>query len=93
MAHCPYDLLTDISGALDRLRTLPGIVERKPGIFYIKGDGFLHFHIKDGERWADVKPKRGGGWERIPLPLNANAAAVGRFTRAVEKAHKSYVSG
>lgn len=93
MAHCPYDLLADISDALDRLRALPGMVERKPGIFYIKGDGFLHFHIKDGDRWADVKPKRGGGWERIPLPLNANAAAVGRFTRAVEKAHKSYVSG
>jgi len=92
MSHCPYELLQDITPALEKIRALPGIAERKPGIFYIKYDGFLHFHIKGDDRWADVKIAPRGKWKNIPLPLKATAKDKAAFIKAVEQAHKAYLS-
>ena len=90
MAHCPYELLQDIGGELDKIRALAGVTERKPGIFYIKSDGFLHFHIKGEERWADVKPLPRGKWLGIPLPFKPSASKRAAFLKAVAEAHRSY---
>ena len=66
MAHCPYEQLADLSAVLAVLRALPGITEKKPGIFYWRSKGFAHFHIKNGQRWADVRDGADGG---TPLDL------------------------
>lgn len=92
MAHCPFALLEDLTDALDRLRRLDGMVERKPGIFYIKSDGFLHFHIKGETRCAHVKQSKRGKWLELPIPLNATAKEKAGFVAAVTKAHKGYMS-
>ena len=71
MAHCPYVQLQDIEEALDEIRTFPLLKEKKPGIFYIKNQSFLHFHIKDDQRWADARDGEQWGTQ-IDLPFNSN---------------------
>lgn len=93
MAHCPFELLEDLAPALDRLRKLDLIVERKPGIFYIRSDGFLHFHIKGEARWAHVKQSKRGTWAELPIPLKATTKQKAAFVDAVIKAHKKYLAG
>ena len=85
MAHCPYELLQDLTAELDKIRALPSLREPKPGIFYMKSDGFLHFHIKDGKRWADVK--QAGKWLSIDIPLKATAKQRAAFLRTVIQQH------
>lgn len=60
MAHCPYRHLGDLKSCLAAIRELPEIVELKPGIFYLRRTPFLHFHLKDGVRSADVRAAKYG---------------------------------
>src|SRR5207253_50467 len=53
MGHARREELLDIADVLDKVRSLPGVSERSPGIFYIGRTSFLHFHTKAGDRWAD----------------------------------------
>ena len=85
MAHCPPEQLDDIADVLQELRALPGLAEKKPGIFYIRADSFLHFHVKDGRRWAHVKTGRRGGWAELPLDFNAPAALRKSFLSDVRR--------
>lgn len=66
MAHCPPEELGDLAEILAELRNWPGLKEKQTGIFYYKGKGFLHFHLKAGRRWADIR--EGQNWG-IPLDL------------------------
>jgi len=91
MAHCPPEKLEDIEDVLQALRALPGLTEKKPGIFYIRADGFLHFHVKEDRRWAHVKTGRRGGWEELPLPFNPDAAARKAFLSAVRRHQQAFM--
>ena len=84
MARCPADLLQDIADVLDEVRRWDGIVERSPGVFYLRRDPFLHFHLMaDGERRADVKGLAGWHPVELPLPLPAGRRrALAREVRA-----------
>lgn len=55
MGRCKHELLAPLEPALAEIRKLKGLVEKKPGIFYFKSQGFMHFHEKDGKIWADVR--------------------------------------
>ena len=66
MAHCPAEKLKDLTEILTELRSWPGLKEKQTGIFYCKGKGFLHFHLKEGKRWADIR--QGKDWG-APLDL------------------------
>ena len=55
MRHAGRDGLDRIEPFLQQLRTLPGLVERKRGIFYRKSKAFLHFHEDPSGLHADVK--------------------------------------
>ena len=78
MAHCPYEQLADIPAVLTALRALPGISEKKPGIFYWRSKGFAHFHLKAGRRWADVRD--GADWGApLDLPFGADDASQRDF--------------
>src|SRR4051812_44832355 len=71
MDHCPYAKLEDLKDILFQVRKLPNIKEPKPGIFYIKGKSFLHFHLKDDRRWADVRDGKDWG-PSIDVPFGIN---------------------
>ena len=45
MARCPAKLLDDLESVFAELRTWPGVVEPKPGVFYVRREPFLHFHL------------------------------------------------
>lgn len=87
MAHCPYAMLADLEEVLARVRTFEHVVEKSPGVFYVKRLPFLHFHVnKDGDRWADCR--RGKSWGP-PLPIHPPSTAAARkaFLKAVTEYH------
>lgn len=78
MAHCTYAELSDLEPALAALRAWPELREPKPGTFYWRGKGFLHFHSQAGRRWADIRD--GADWGApVDLPAGADAAAQAAF--------------
>jgi hypothetical protein len=83
MAHCPPALLLDVATVLADVRTWPGVVEKRPCIFYLRRQPFLHFHLFPGSRRrADVKGRR--GWVQVDLPekmTDRDRRALGRELR------------
>ena len=67
MAHADDAALARLLPLLRQLRALPGLREMKPGIFYLKGSAFVHFHEEAGALIADLKRARGGGFDRYPV--------------------------
>ena len=73
VAHCPAELLDDLTDLLDEVRSWAGVVEKKPGVFYVRREPFLHFHlVEGGRRRADVKGR--AGWVQLDLPRPASTA-------------------
>lgn len=88
MAHCPFDKLEDMSTALEKIRLFPLLKEVKPGIFYLKGQSFLHFHIKGERRWADARDGQDWG-EEIDLPFNSSKTALQNFVKEIKRRYDS----
>lgn len=79
------EALTDLSDEFKQIRSFEGMREKSPGIFYWKNISFLHFHDKDGSRWADVKTS--DGWKQLKIPFAAGARDRAAFLKAVRKAY------
>ena len=87
MAHCPPAQLADLEDVLAEVRTWEHVLEKSPGVFYVKRLPFLHFHVnKDGDRWADCR--KGKSWGP-PLPINPPSTAAARksFLKSLEEYH------
>jgi hypothetical protein len=54
MRHARDQDLDRIDDLLIQVRTLPGLVEKKRGVFYRKSRGFLHFHEDPKGMFADL---------------------------------------
>jgi hypothetical protein len=67
MAHADEAALARLLPLLRQLRSIPGLREMKPGIFYLKGSAFIHFHDEGGALVADLKKAGGSGFERYPV--------------------------
>lgn len=65
MKHAGSEALDALSDLIEKLRTLTGLAERKPGIFYAKGKAFLHFHEDRAGLFADLREHR--EWLRFPV--------------------------
>jgi len=63
MRHARPDDLNRVEPLLETLRAVPGLTERKRGIFYKGAKAFLHFHEHDGALYADVRGAE--DWERM----------------------------
>jgi hypothetical protein len=63
--HAGAEALGVLSELLQKLRNRTGLVERKPGIFYVKGRAFLHFHEDRAGLFADLR--HGGDWLRLAV--------------------------
>jgi hypothetical protein len=65
MKHATPETLKQIGSLLGGLRRLPNAVERRPGVFYVKGRAFLHFHEDPAGIFADIKI--GNDWKRFAI--------------------------
>jgi len=78
--HRPADLLDDLADVLAEVRTWAGVAERKPGVFYVGRDPFLHFHLVDGgRRRADIKAE--SEWMQVFVPRPASPTRRRAFLR------------
>ena len=91
MGHARKEDLVDVAHVLDTIRSLPGVTERSPGIFYIGRTPFLHFHTRDGERWADARVGRAWGSE-IPLPFKSGGRMKSAFLKEVRARYDAIVT-
>ena len=67
MAHADAAALQRLLPLLRQLRDIKDLREKSPGIFYLRGSAFVHFHAEDGTLCADLKRPRGGGFDRYPV--------------------------
>ena len=67
MAHADAKALEPLLPLLRQLREIKTLKEVKPGIFYLRGAAFLHFHDEQGVLMADLKRSSGSGFDRCPL--------------------------
>jgi hypothetical protein len=79
MKHAGPHALAILEALLDQLRRLPGIVEKKPGIFYRGGKAFLHFHEDPAGLFGDLKT--GEEFERFALNTSRERNALVRAAR------------
>jgi hypothetical protein len=68
MKHASPKCLSKLNGLLSEVRVIQGLIEKKPGIFYLKGKAFLHFHEDPAGIFADA---RIDGKEFSRLPVNS----------------------
>ena len=72
MRHARGQDLDRLESLLAELRTLPGLVEKKHGVFYRKSRSFLHFHEDPKGMFADI----GDPDERIDVTEAAGQARL-----------------
>ena len=87
MPYCPPALLDDVADLLAEVRAWAGVVEKKPGIFYVRRQPFLHFHlVEGGRRRADVKGRT--EWVQLDLPRPVSATRRRAFLRALRTRYR-----
>jgi hypothetical protein len=80
VAHCPREALDDLTDLLAEVRAWAGVIEKKPNVFYVSGEPFLHFHlVEGGRRRADIKGR--AGWIQVDLPRPVTTATRRAFLR------------
>jgi len=67
--------LKSLAALLTRLRALPGLTEKKPGIFYLKSRACLHFHEDAAGLFADVR-LAGDDFARFPVNTQLDQDAL-----------------
>jgi hypothetical protein len=80
MKHAGDAALDSVEDLLAAARAVPGLAERKRGIFYRKSVAILHFHEDPDGVFADVKV--GGAWRRLRVVTRAERRA---FLAALKK--------
>lgn len=76
MRHARDQDLDRLEPLLAELRALPGMVEKKRGVFYRKSRSFLHFHEDPKGLFADIGGGPGGDFERIDVTEAAGRARL-----------------
>lgn len=81
MKHAGPSTLDALEPLLRDLRALPGLIEKKRGVFYRKSQAFLHFHEDPDGLFADIRD--GGDFARYRV---STAAERKTFLSAAKKA-------
>ncbi len=81
MRHATSETLQEIEPLLDGLRSVSGLVEKKPGIFYRRSKAFLHFHEDASGLHADVR--FGEEFERVRVETDEERQALMTRVRTV----------
>jgi hypothetical protein len=83
--HAGAEALDRLGALLRSLRARPALREKRPGIFYVKGRAFLHFHADRSGLFADLR--EADDWRRLPVndPEDCKML-IARVDRALEPA-------
>lgn len=76
MKHAGEQALDALEALLAELRPLPGMTERKRGVFYRKSKAFLHFHEDPAGLFADLRAATGGDFDRYDVSTAAQRTAL-----------------
>jgi hypothetical protein len=88
MGHTKKEDLKDVQDILDVVRTWENIIEKSPNVFYYKSIPFLHFHDKEGRRWADGKLGKDWG-PPIKVPFDLSPSAKSKVLKEIKKRYAS----
>lgn len=83
MAHATAEDLKDLKPLLENIRTLVALKEKSLGCFYYKSKGILHFHTKQGRRYAHVSD--GKQWYEVDLPSKISSLAQKKAFAIIRK--------
>jgi len=64
MLHATEKTLAKHSAFIESIRTIDGMNERRPGVFYRKSKAFLHFHEDPTGLYADLRTDVNEGFVR-----------------------------
>ncbi len=92
MGHTRPNQLKDLQDTLDEIRKWDDLKEKSPNIFYFKAKPFLHFHDKDGLRWADVRDGETWGKE-LKIPFESSTTQRNTFLKEVRKRYQRLIKG
>ena len=67
MAHAGPQALARLQASIRQLRAIAQVREKQPGIFYLGGQAFAHFHDDGGTLFGDLKKATGIGFDRYPV--------------------------
>ncbi|MDO8410301.1 MAG: hypothetical protein Q7S93_09600 [Phenylobacterium sp.] len=67
MRHAGPDALDLLEPLLTELRALPGLNEKRRGVFYVKSRAFLHFHEDRAGLFADLRGGADTDFERFDV--------------------------
>lgn len=81
MRHITPERLSDVALLVEEVRKVDGLTEKKPGTFYKKSSGFLHFHEHGADIYADVKLD-GVAFERRRVTTKAEQRILAREIRS-----------
>ncbi|WP_421931543.1 hypothetical protein [Phenylobacterium sp.] len=73
MKHAGETALDQLEPLLARVRALPGLTEKKRGVFYLKSRAFLHFHEDPKGLFADVRDESGQDFDRFDVTASGEA--------------------
>ena len=86
MSHCPPELLDDLTDLFAEVRSWADVIAKKPGVFYVGREPFLHFHLlAGGRRRADVKGRV--DWVQIDLPRPVSVKNRRLLLRELRRCH------
>ena len=73
MKHAGAAAFEALSDLLKSLRSRTALIERRPGIFYVSGKAFLHFHEDPAGLFADLR--LANDWHRFPVNRRTRRAS------------------
>lgn len=92
MKHAGSATLATLETLLKRLRVLPDLVEKKPGIFYLKSKACLHFLEDPVGIFADVR-LAGDDFDRFAVNTCQEQAALLEHLRQANMSHVPKTTG
>jgi hypothetical protein len=74
--HASQSTLDGLSELLDRLRSIEGLVEKRPGVFYRRSKAFLHFHEDPAGIFADLRLSSDDPFIRLRVTSEAERSEI-----------------
>lgn len=76
MKHAGPQTLERLATVLRRLRALPDLQERCPGVFYRRSKAFMHFHDDPSGFYADVRLTEGDDFKRFKVDTDHQGSVL-----------------
>ena len=81
MKHAGELALDQLEPLLVRIRALPGLTEKKRGVFYRKARSFLHFHEDPRGLFGDIRAADERDFDRFDVTISGDALVAAAEAR------------